>query len=191
MDDIQELACWVALNQVRGVGPARFRALLDYFGSAQSAWAADEACLTEAGIDSRTLSQLRRARSGADLISPLEKTLATGMCVLTWDDPHYPRYLKEIPDPPPVLYVRGTLTAADEWAVAVVGTRRPSSYGSLTARQLTQDLSRSGATIVSGLARGIDGIAHQAALEAGGRTVGVLGSGLNQLYPPEHRRLAH
>ena len=112
------------------------------------------------------------------------------MQALTWDDPTYPALLQQIPDAPPVLYIKGELTPADEWAVALVGTRKPTLYGREVARLLASELARNGVTVVSGLARGVDGIAHHAALEAGGRTLAVLGSGLDEIYPQEHRVLA-
>jgi DNA processing protein len=106
--------------------------------------------------------------------------------VLTWEPLDYPRNLLNIAQPPPVLYVKGKLTPADEWAVALVGTRRASAYGREVARELAAALAASGVTVVSGLARGIDITAHRAALDAGGRTIAVLGSGLDQVYPTEH-----
>ena len=113
-----------------------------------------------------------------------------GVQVLTWEDPDYPRRLRHIYNPPPVLYVKGTLTPQDEWAVAVVGTRRPTAYGREAARVLAAGLARHHVTVVSGLAVGIDAEAHRAALEAGGRTIAVLGSGFRHLYPARHRDLA-
>jgi DNA processing protein len=105
-------------------------------------------------------------------------------------DDDYPRLLREIPSPPLVLYVRGSLLPADEVAVAIVGTRRVTNYGREMSRRLASELASAGVTIVSGLARGVDGVAHQATLDAGGRTIAVLGCGLDTIYPPEHRGLA-
>jgi DNA processing protein len=113
-----------------------------------------------------------------------------GFGLLTWDDDAYPSRLKEIDYPPPVLYAWGELAPSDGLSVAVVGTRRPSSYGRGVARSVAEALAASGVTVVSGLARGIDGIAHQTALETGGRTIAVLGSGVDEVYPPEHRKMA-
>lgn len=187
---MNELRYWVGFNIVRGIGPARLRALLDYFGSVQRAWHASSEELHRAGLDRRSLENLLAARASLDLDRELERVSATGAQVLTWDSSDYPRLLLEIHDPPPVFYVKGTLTEEDAWAVAVVGTRRASSYGREVTRRLVKALAHSGVTIVSGLARGIDAEAHRAALEAGGRTVAVLGCGINQVYPPEHRGLA-
>ncbi len=114
-----------------------------------------------------------------------------GISVLTLIDPSYPRLLREIPSPPSVLYYRGSLNVEDEKAVAIVGTRAVTPYGRAMAEQLGAGLARAGVTVVSGLALGVDGIAHQAALEAGGRTIAVLGGGLNRLYPHQHRSLAN
>jgi len=110
--------------------------------------------------------------------------------VLTWKDEGYPSRLKQIYDLPPVLYVRGSLTPQDEWCLAVVGTRRPTYYGREVAEQIPADLARNGITIVSGLARGIDAIAHRAALDAGGRSISVFGCGLDIVYPRDHLKLA-
>jgi DNA processing protein len=109
---------------------------------------------------------------------------------LTWDSPEYPAALRNIADPPPVLYVRGQLLPRDEWALAVVGTRRATVYGREVTRSLVRGLAASGVTIVSGLAHGIDTHAHQVALDAGGRTLAVLGSGIDVIYPAENRQLA-
>ena len=119
-----------------------------------------------------------------------EKLQAGSIQVLTWDDEAYPRRLKEIDQPPPVLYLRGNLLPEDEWAVAIVGTRRVTAYGRQVAEELASVLARNGVTVISGLARGVDSIAHQAALNAGGRTIAVMGTGVEQIYPPENRRLA-
>jgi DNA processing protein len=119
-----------------------------------------------------------------------EQIQKQGIQVLTWDDEEYPRRLKDIDQPPPVLYVRGGIQPEDDWAVAVVGTRRVSSYGRQVTEEIASLLARNGVSVVSGLARGVDAAAHQAALNSGGRTLAVLGSGVDRIYPPEHRRLA-
>jgi DNA processing protein len=113
-----------------------------------------------------------------------------GIHVITWSDENYPRRLKEIAQPPPVLYCRGTLLPQDEWAVAVVGTRRPSAYGKRAAEELCSVLAQNSITVISGLARGVDSIAHQTALANNGRTLAVFGCGIDRIYPPENRRLA-
>ncbi len=187
---MNDLRYWVGFNIVRGIGPTRLRALLDYFGDLERAWHASSAELRSAGLDRRSLENLLAARSALDLDRELERIGAVGAHLLTWESPGYPRLLREIHDPPPVLYVRGTVTEEDAWAVAIVGTRRASTYGREVARRLAAALARSGVTIVSGLARGIDAEAHRAALRAGGRTIAVLGCGIDRVYPPEYRKLA-
>jgi DNA processing protein len=185
-----ELRHWIGFNLVKGIGPAKVRRLLDYFGDLGAAWAAAPEELRASGMDRRALDNLLAVRAGVDLDLILRRIEQLGIHVLTWDSPDYPHNLLSIPQPPPVLYVKGTLTPADEWAVAMVGTRRATAYGREVARELAARLAASGISVVSGLARGIDAVAHQAALEAGGRTLAVLGSGLDQIYPPEHKALA-
>ena len=184
------LAYWIAFNRVRGIGPARLRALLDGFGSIEAAWFASANALREIGLDRRSLANLLETRDALDLAAEQARVQDAGVQVLTWEDPRYPQRLLAIYDPPPVLYVRGELLPEDDWAVGIVGTRRASAYGREAARMLAGDLARSGITIVSGLARGIDGQAHRAALEAGGRTIAVLGSGIDIIYPWENHGLA-
>ena len=181
---------WVGFNLVKGIGAARLRALLDYFGDVQTAWEAPVAALRASGLSSRIVDALVQVRSSVSLEQIWERFQSQGIRVITWEDEGYPRRLKEIDQPPPVIYLRGDITTEDEWAVAVVGTRRISPYGRQVAEELASALARNGVTVVSGLARGIDAVAHQAALDAGGRTLAVLGSGVDRVYPPENRRLA-
>ena len=185
-----DLRYWLGFNLVPGIGPIRLRALLDYFGDLSAAWHASPAQLREAGLDRRSLDNLLKARATLSLDRELEKVQRAGVQLLTWDDEAYPRHLRNIYDPPPLLYVRGELRLEDDWAVAVVGTRHATVYGKEATRQLAGGLARNGITIVSGLARGIDAQAHRAALDAGGRTIAVLGCGVDIIYPPEHRHLA-
>jgi DNA processing protein len=187
---VDPLAYWIGFNRVRGIGPARLRALLDAFGSIEAAWNAPADALQGIGLDRRSSANLVQARGELDLAAEVAKVEKAGIQVLTWDDLAYPRRLLTISDPPPVLYVRGGLKPEDDWAVAIVGTRSASPYGREAARRLAGDLARAGVTIVSGLARGIDAQAHRAALDSGGRTIAVLGSGLDIVYPWEHRHLA-
>jgi len=184
------LKYWVGFNLVKGIGPMKVRALLDHFGDLETAWCADVSALSKVGLDRRALSSFLKTRGRLNLDAELDRLVEHNIRALTWHDPEYPARLLQIPDPPPVLYVRGLLTSEDEWAVAVVGTRRASAYGKTVTRRLVTDLAVNHVTIVSGLARGIDGEAHRAALDAGGRTIAVLGCGLDLIYPPEHRNLA-
>ena len=181
---------WVGFNLVKGIGAARLRALLAYFGDAATAWQASPQALKAAGLNPKLAEAFLRVRAGVSLDQVWDQIQAQGISVLTWDDPGYPRRLKEIDQPPPVLYVRGALLPEDEWAVAIVGTRRVTPYGRQVSEEVAGMLARNGVSVVSGLARGVDAVAHQAALSAGGRTIAVLGSGVDRIYPPEHRRLA-
>jgi DNA processing protein len=190
MEDDHERACWAAFNRVPGVGPARVRRLLGRFGSLGDAWDAPPAELALAGLDRRALEGLVALRARIRPEVELERARRAGARVLTWRDAVYPWRLAAIPDPPPVLYVRGTLLPADDRAVAVVGTRRPTYYGRDVAARLAHALAGAGVTVVSGLAKGIDSHAHRGALAAGGRTLAVLGHGPDIVYPPENRRLA-
>lgn len=184
------LRYWVGFNQAKGVGPARLRALIQYFGDIKTAWNASPEAWAAAGLDQRTIASLSKTRAACDLDAEIAAVERIGAHILTLDDPGYPPLLREIPDPPPVLYVRGTLIDTDRSALAVVGTRRATAYGNAMTQQIVGPLARQGITIVSGLARGIDGAAHQAALDAGGRTIAVMASGIDRVYPPEHRALA-
>lgn len=186
----EELPYWIGFNMVPGIGPKRFESLVKHFGSVSAAWHARAGELRAAGLDSRSLESFLAARSRLDLDAEVERCEEAGIAVLTWDDAGYPALLRQIYDPPFVLYVRGELLPADEWAIAVVGTRRASAYGREATRRLAGDLAANGVTIVSGLASGIDSHAHRVALEAGGRTIAVLAHGLDQVYPPQNRSLA-
>lgn len=181
---------WIGFSRAPGIGPARLVSLLDTFGSAAAAWNASRAELQAARLPTRSLNALLELRKELDLDQEWARIQAAGYGVLTWPDEDYPDRLRETSAPPPVLYLSGQLTAADRWSVAIVGTRNMSSYGRSVAQQIGRELGASGITLVSGMARGIDGVAHRAALEAGGRTLAVLGSGLDVIYPPEHRGLA-
>lgn len=182
-------AYWIAFNQVSGIGPTRLSALLDVCQSIEAAWKAPIHQLQAAGLDRRTLESLLQTRRTLDLAAEWARVERSDATVLTWDDADYPQSLRNSPNPPPVLFVRGTLVPEDRWAVAVVGTRRASAYGREVANTLATELARNGITVVSGLALGVDAVAHQAALDAGGRTLAVLGSGVDQIYPQQNRRM--
>ena len=185
------LRYWLGFNKVPGIGAKKLRALLDVCGDIEAAWQATLAQMAEAGLDRRSASSLAQLRNELDLEAELNRVQRAGLEVLTWDDPRYPSLLKRIDAPPPVLFMSGSLNSADDWAVAVVGTRRATAYGRECALRLSTDLAHAGVTVVSGLARGIDAIAHEAAIAARGRTLAVLGNGLDSIYPPEHRQLAN
>ncbi len=190
MNTRSETKYWVAFSRIPRIGSVRLGRLLSHFGSMEAAWKASAGQLHAAGIDQATVSSVvaeRDAVSPEDEMARLEKA---GVRALTWEDPEYPARLKEIEDKPPVLYVRGELSPEDEAAVAVVGTRKATPYGRQAAEHFATDLAASGVTVVSGLARGIDAVAHRAAIAANGRTIAVLACGLDIVYPPEHARLA-
>jgi len=179
----------LALNMVKGVGAVRFRALLETFGSAQAAWAASPSQLREAGIGESIVVNFLDAQKKLEPDSIPDMLAKYDVKALTMDDEDYPRRLRDLDQAPPVLYFRGELLPSDEWAVAVVGTRRVTHYGEQVAQELGAFLARNGITLVSGLAKGVDAISHQAAIDAGGRTIAVLAHGLDQIYPAENRRL--
>ena len=188
--DGSELKYWIALQRIPGVGPVRFAALERAFGSLAEAWTASSEALVSAGLSRRAAGGLVSGRSRIDPDAELERLSESGVRAITSRDDEYPRRLKEIHSRPPVLFVRGEILPEDERSVAVIGSRRASPYGREVAEILAGELARSGVTVVSGLARGIDGVAHDAALSAGGRTLAVLGSGPDVIYPREHRKLA-
>jgi DNA processing protein len=185
-----DLRYWVGFHRIQGIGAVRLRALLERFGDLEQAWHATHAALQSAGLSADLAQQVLQARHELDLKAELEKIEASGYHVLCLKDSAYPDRLKQIASPPILLFTWGELTAADKISVAIVGTRRPTDYGLAVAQEIAGYLAATGVTVVSGLARGIDRAAHQGALEAGGRTIAVLGSGLDKIYPPEHKRLA-
>lgn len=173
------------------LGGVALQGFVDTFGSVSAAWAATPDALRQAaGIGPATVDAMRRFPWRRMLREDQARVAQAGLTVIVWGDAEYPARLQAIASAPPVLYVRGTLEPEDEAAVAVVGSRRATAYGEQMAGELARELGRRGLTIVSGLARGIDAAAHRGALEVGARTVAVLGNGLDQTYPPEHRGLA-
>ena len=188
--ELEQLKYWLAFNKVRGIGRVRFKLLENHFDSMEAAWSASESELRAAGLDRRTIRSVADGRQKFDPDAEAELLLKSGVRAFTWHDDDYPAQLKEIYDLPPLIYVKGNLTPDDERSVAVVGTRNPSHYGRQVAERLVYDIASAGVTIVSGLARGVDGIAHRIALDAGQRTIAVLGSGVDIIYPREHTSLS-
>ena len=180
----------VALAQIPQLGTVRFRRLEDYFQDLENAWNASPAELREAGIESRVSQGIVAARSRTSPEAEIERLERAGVKPLHWHHPDYPSRLREISDPPPVLFCKGELLPSDERSVAVVGTRNPTTDGREAAAALASDLARNGIIIVSGLARGIDSVAHRAALDSGGRTIALMGNGLDTVYPKEHATLS-
>lgn len=181
----------LALALVPGLGPKLTRAVLDHFGSPAAVLAASSEQLEAVPMVGATLARrFAETFRTVNVEAEWAKVAAHGVRVVLADDEEYPARLTAIPDPPSLLYLRGGLTAADANAVAIVGSRACTAYGQRVAERLAAGLAAAGWTVVSGLARGIDGTAHRGALAAGGRTVAVLAGGLSSIYPPEHADLA-
>jgi DNA processing protein len=185
-----ELRYWVAFSRIPRIGAVRAAALESHFGSLADAWRAGAAELRAAGLDRGSVESIVTERPGISPDEEMAKLEKAGVKAYSWRDEAYPQRLKEVDDHPPVLYVRGDLLPEDEWAVAIVGTRRATPYGRQTAEEFATDFARQRITVISGLARGIDAIAHRSAINAGGRTIAVLACGLDIVYPPEHAKLA-
>jgi DNA processing protein len=186
-----ELRDAIGLAMVSGVGPLLSRALLEHFGSAGRVLRATQSELKAVpGIGPKTAAQIAESRKEYDPEVELAECRHHGVRPIPLSDPDYPAPLRDIPDPPPLLYVKGTYQPEDQIAIALVGSRKCTPYGVRIAERLAASLARVGITVVSGLARGIDGAAHRGALKAGGRTIAVLANGLSEIYPPEHQGLA-
>ena len=181
---------WIALRLVRGVGNVTYRQLLDRFTSPREILRTSPAMLTEAGISARIAQAIVAFDQWKEVEAEVEQLARLNARLVTQTDAEYPERLRQIHDPPPFLYTRGSFVSQDDLAIAIVGARTASTYGRKMARELAHELAGCGVCVVSGLARGIDSEAHQAALEAGGRTIAVLGSGLDVVYPREHIALA-
>ncbi|MCI0697652.1 DNA-processing protein DprA [candidate division KSB1 bacterium] len=189
--DYNELSALLQLLSVAGIGPARVRALVGHFRSAAAVLAAPIHALCQVEGIERTLAEnIRQANNKSAAEQQLDAAEKHQCRILTFWDAGFPGLLGKIYDPPVVLFVKGELRPEDETAIAVVGTRTPTEYGKIVTERLTTALVVHRLTIVSGLARGVDTVAHQAATKSGGRTIAVLGSGLDIVYPPENRRLA-
>jgi DNA processing protein len=185
-----DIKYWVGFNNIPGIGRVRLGQLQSYFGNLELAWHASPGDMKKAGLDSAGLRSISQWR---DKISPdaeMEKLERRHVQVLNCNDAEYPHRLKEIYDYPPVLYIKGSILPEDDWCLAVVGTRRATIYGKQVTEEIVTDLARSKITIVSGLAKGIDTIAHRSALKACGRTLAVFASGLDIIYPAENESLA-
>src|SRR4030095_16332270 len=182
---------WVALNMTPGIGPRAAAKLLERFGSAEAVYGAtrselEQLRLLPEAVDTIIAHDLFARAEGA-----VENVRKLGADLLILDDGVYPLLLREIYDPPITIYLKGAWAEClDQPCVAIVGSRRCSTYGQNAALMLARDLAQRGVTIVSGFARGIDAAAHRGALEGGGRTVAILGTGLDQVYPRDHKKLA-
>lgn len=189
-DTDPDLISWLHLHLTSGVGPTIFRHLIDAFGSASAALRAGRAALACVdGIGRVTADRIASSRAEVNVAGELDLVSKHGVSLLTWNSQAYPVGLKNIHDPPPLVYVEGQIETADATAIAVVGTRRPSRYGLEQAERFGAALARAGFTVISGLARGVDSAAHTGAIKAGGRTIAVQGCGLGRVFPPENADL--
>jgi len=190
-NDSSELYYWIALNTVPNVGAIRFVSLVKHFGSPQRVLEGSVREISKVedvgGITASCIKGQVNYKEAERQVKAFEKS---GCGWMTFTDADYPRRLKQIGDPPPFLFIKGSLTEADELALALVGSRQATDYGKSISQRITSELVAKGITIVSGLATGIDSYAHKAALEAGGRTIAVLGSGHDIIYPSENKVLA-
>ncbi len=186
----EALQSWLGFNQVRGIRWLHLRALLERFGGIEAAWRAPREAFRNAGIPSQSVEALLHVRQSYDAAADLRALDDLNVQLLPITAPDYPPLLRQITDPPPLLYMRGSLQAADQNALGVVGTRNATDYGKRMTAYIVEPLAARGVTIISGMAHGIDTLAHQAALRVGGRTIAVLPCGVDRLYPPESGVLA-
>jgi DNA processing protein len=181
---------WIALLSIAGVGPATCRRLFEVCGSGEGVFRGPSECLARAGVRPEAIREIGSFRRWAEVDEELRRAADLGADVVSIEEAGYPVALRYIHDPPPVLYVRGRLERGDVESIAVVGSRSASAYGIESAERLAGELAACGVTVVSGLAIGVDAAAHRGALAAGGRTIAVLGCGIDQVYPHRHRALA-
>src|SRR3989344_1950325 len=186
----KETAYWVATSAIPGVGSATFNYLLRYFKTLKKFWEAPREKIDKLKVDTKTRESILSFRAQVDPKIYLGKVYENGIKVTSLLDRTYPANLRSVSDAPAVLYYKGSLLAQDDLAIGVVGSRNATVYGRQVTEKLVSNLVMSGLAIVSGLAKGIDSIAHRAALEAGGRTIAVLGNGVDLIYPPENKSLA-
>ena len=188
---MKHLLPWFSLKNVPGVGNHLFKRLIDHFTSPEHVFnASQEQLLQVEGVTTRVAAAIRNYKVSDNLQKELDQISQKGFQIVTLLDPHYPPLLREIPDPPPYLYVYGTLEGSTN-NIAVVGSRHATTYGLTTTRNLCADLGRLGVTVVSGMARGIDTAAHEGALMGRGKTIAVLGSGLDRVYPSDNEKIYH
>ncbi|MFC2020936.1 DNA-processing protein DprA [Chloroflexota bacterium] len=186
----EDIKYWVGFSLISGIGRVKFGQLENHFKSLENAWKATPGELKQSGLDKGSIQAITTRRPKISLEAEMEKLERYRVTVLTFHDTDYPARLKEIYDYPPLLYIRGSLIPEDEWCLAVVGTRRATVYGRQVTEEIVADLARSNITIVSGLAKGIDSVAHHSALEAGGRSIAIFACGLDTVYPGENADLA-
>jgi DNA processing protein len=182
---------WLGFSLVPEIGPKRLAHLLNWFGDLPAAWTASEGQLRQCGLDKQPVANLIATRAQIDIDAELARVERVGASLVTMADHRYPSLLSQVPDAPTVLYVRGTLSPEDNRALGIVGTRKATTYGRDVAYDLAKQLAQNGVTVVSGLAHGIDTAAHRGAIDGGGRTIAVLGCGIDRIYPADNRELAH
>jgi DNA processing protein len=188
---VEERECAIAINTVVTVGGRRFADLMRRFGSARGIIRAKEEELRQVkGIGKETAGRIRALSDGTALMREIQKAEELGVKIATQNDPSYPAALLNMSYPPPAIYILGEVLPSDAFSIAIVGSRRPSYYGRRVAGLLSKNATEEGLTVVSGMARGIDSAAHKGALAGGGRTIAVLGSGIDVIYPPENKELA-
>ncbi|MFA6322742.1 MAG: DNA-processing protein DprA [Candidatus Buchananbacteria bacterium] len=181
---------WLALAKISAIGPIRWQRIINYFPHLGDLWSASLSTIIDAGIEPKIAEQIISQRKTIEPDGELEKVVRNNIKIIKITDMSYPRLLKEIYSPPPLIYFLGELDLKNDFTLAVVGTRKITSYGRQITETLVGQLAQAGLTIVSGLALGIDACAHQTTLDHQGKTIAVLGSGLNQIYPAANRGLA-
>jgi DNA processing protein len=186
----KELKYWLGFNIVPGIGRVKISQLETYFEKLENAWRAGCGEFKQAGLDIHTIKAIETSRPQIDVDSEMDKLEKFGAKAFTYHDTEYPARLKEIYDYPPLIYIKGELKSQDEWCIAIVGTRRSTLYGRQVTEEIATNLAQNNITVVSGLARGIDTIAHHSTLKAGGRTIAIFACGLDTIYPAENRNLA-
>ena len=186
----ENLTYWLALARIDGLGVRSAHKLIAHFGSPQAAYMASLTELESCGLPAQVAQAIFAQAGMRDAEKELEAAAKAGCQLVTLSSEEYPPLLREISDAPLVLYVQGDASLLSQHAVAMVGSRRPTAYGSSVAHRLASDLAQRGLVVVSGLARGIDSASHRGALEAGGKTIAVLGSGIDVIYPRENKPLA-
>jgi DNA processing protein len=187
-----DYAPWIALTRVKGLGCVTFKKLAAHFADPTVAFSSTGSELSAIeGLDASVIEELLGFAQWEEVNQEIRRVEQAGATLIPFTAAAYPSRLRMIADPPPVLYAKGRLCAEDNKAVAVVGSRSASEYGRRVARNLCRELASLGFTVISGMARGLDGVAHEATLSAGGRTIAVLGSGVDRPYPPEHDKLYH
>jgi DNA processing protein len=185
-----DYAPWLALRRVKGLGCVSFKKLAAQFADPRKIFAASRSALEQVeDLRADAIDGIVDFHEWAEVDDEISRVRDAGISLVCYSDASYPARLRTIADPPPLLYLKGELNRVDDKAVAIVGSRSASDYGRRVARDLARGLAGAGFTVVSGMARGIDGMAHETALNSGGRTIAVLGSGVERAYPPEHDKL--